>query len=197
MRDLDETDAEILQLLVADGRRPYSDIADAVDLSAPAVRDRIDRLCEVGVIRRFTVDVDRSKLRAGVPVLATVEVAPGDVDRVRTALAEADGVEHVFVTADARVVVQARVPNGDVGGLLEDRVGLDAVRGFEVDLLTAVEWAPRVADTDFALECAECGNTVTAEGEASRLGGTLYHFCCASCQARFEDRYDELAADAD
>ena len=197
MRDLDETDAEILRLLVDDARRPYSDIAEAVDLSAPAVRDRIDRLREVGVIRRFTVDVDRSQLRAGVPVLVDVTVAPGDVDRVRETLAAADGVEHVFVTADAHVVVQASVPDGDVGTLLEERVGLESVRSFEVDLLTAVEWAPQVAGTDFALECAECGNTVTAEGESARLDGTLYQFCCSSCRARFEERYDELAAGAD
>ncbi len=196
MRELDETDAEILRLLVEDARRPYSDIAGAVDLSPPAVRDRIERLREVGVIRRFTVDVDRSLLRAGVPVLVTVTVAPVDVERVREALADADGVEHVFATADARVVFQASVPDGDVGPLLDDRVGLDAVRGVEVDLLTAVEWAPQVDDTDFALECAQCGNTVTAEGESSRLDGALYHFCCGSCRSRFEERHAELSADA-
>lgn len=197
MHELDETDAAILRLLVEDARRPYRDIAEAVDLSAPAVRDRIDRLREAGVIRRFTVDVDRSTLRAGVPVLVDIAVAPSDVDGVRSALVDADGVEHVFVTADAHVVVQASVPDGDVGALLEDRVGLDAVRGYDVELLTAVEWAPQVAGTDFALECAECGNTVTAEGESATFDDTRYHFCCRSCRARFEDRYEELAAGAE
>jgi DNA-binding Lrp family transcriptional regulator len=105
MHERDDTDAEILRLLVEDARRPYSDIADVVDLSAPAVRDRIERLREVGIIRRFTVDVDRSQLRAGVPVLIDVAVVPSAVERVRTALEAADGVEHVFVTADAHVVI--------------------------------------------------------------------------------------------
>lgn len=197
MHELDETDAEILRLLVEDARRPYSDIAEAVDLSAPAVRDRIDRLREVGIVRRFTVDVDRSQLRSGVPVLVDIAVAPSDLERVRSSLVAADGVEHVFVTADAHVIVQASVPDGDVGAMLEDRIGLDAVRSFDVELLTSVEWAPQVAGTDFALECAECGNTVTAEGEFSRIDGTRYHFCCGSCLERFEARYDELAAGAD
>ncbi|MDZ7702035.1 MAG: AsnC family transcriptional regulator [Halobacteriales archaeon] len=196
MTTLDGTDAEILRLLVEDARRPYSDIAESVDLSAPAVRDRIDRLREVGLIRRFTVDVDRSQLRAGVPVLVDVGVAPSDVERVRAALVAADGVEHVFTTADAHVVFQASVPDGDVGALLEERVGLEAVRDYDVELLTSVEWAPQVAGTDFALECAECGNTVTAEGESSTLEGSRYHFCCGSCQERFVSRFDELAAGA-
>ncbi|MFB6083699.1 MAG: Lrp/AsnC family transcriptional regulator, partial [Halorientalis sp.] len=47
MRGLDETDREILDILLSDGRRPYSDIAEAVDLSPPAVSDRIDRLQEL------------------------------------------------------------------------------------------------------------------------------------------------------
>ena len=47
MRGLDETDEEILDILLDDGRKPYSEIAEAVGLSAPAVSDRIDRLREI------------------------------------------------------------------------------------------------------------------------------------------------------
>jgi len=77
MRDLDETDLEILSLLAEDARRPFSEIGDRVGLSGPAVSDRVTRLEETGVIKRFTVDVDRTKLRAGVPVLVDVELPVG------------------------------------------------------------------------------------------------------------------------
>ncbi|MFC6725497.1 Lrp/AsnC family transcriptional regulator, partial [Halobium palmae] len=60
MRDLDDTDREILRLLLANARRPYSDIAEHVGLSAPAVSDRVERLQELGVVRGFTLDLDRS-----------------------------------------------------------------------------------------------------------------------------------------
>ncbi|MFW6449287.1 MAG: Lrp/AsnC family transcriptional regulator, partial [Halobacteriota archaeon] len=56
MSDLDDLDLEILELLIDDARRPYSDIADAVDVSGPTVSDLVDRLVDRGVIRRFTVD---------------------------------------------------------------------------------------------------------------------------------------------
>jgi len=84
MRDLDETDLEILSLLAEDARRPFSEIGgDRVGLSGPAVSDRVTRLEETGVIKRFTVDVDRTKLRAGVPVLVDVELPVGaeSIDR--------------------------------------------------------------------------------------------------------------------
>lgn len=42
MRDLDETDMEILSMLAADSRRPFSEIGEEIGLSGPAVSGRID-----------------------------------------------------------------------------------------------------------------------------------------------------------
>ena len=50
MHGLDDTDREILRLLLEDGRRPYREIASEVELSAPAVSDRVERLRELGLL---------------------------------------------------------------------------------------------------------------------------------------------------
>ena len=199
MRELDETDLEILQLLLSNARRPYSDIADAVGLSAPAVSDRVARLQEMGIVRRFTLDVDRSQLRKGVPVLLTLDLAggPDEADAVTETLLSADAVEHVFRTAGGDAVVYARVPDTDVAAWLESTVDADLVDEFDVTLLSGAEWSPDLGGTEFALDCAECGNTVDSEGTAARIGGTLYQFCCPSCEARFEEKYDQLEQGAD
>lgn len=191
MSDLDETDAEILGHLAEDGRRPFSHIAEDVGLSAPAVRDRIERLQESGVIRRITVDVDRSTLADGVPVLVDLGLDPADVDAVRESIDSVPGVEHVFVAAEPRIVFQARVPRGDVRSILADHVDLDSVRSVDVTLLTDAHWQPSIEGTEFALECVQCGNTVTAEGESATIDGDRYHFCCPSCLERFESRYED------
>jgi len=199
MRDLDETDLEILQLLMADARRPYSDIADVVGLSAPAVSDRVARLQETGVINRFTLDIDRSQLRGGIPVLVTLEVAatgPG-VATIKEELLDDGAVEHVFVTAEADLVIYARVPDNDIASWLTDTVDESAVDDFGVTLLAGAEWSPDLGATEFALTCAQCGNTVDNEGTATRIDGELYQFCCPSCEARFSEKYDRLQQDAD
>ena len=192
MRPLDETDREIVRLLLADARRPYSDIAERVDLSAPAVSDRIDRLREVGVIEGFTLQIDGDALSDGLRVLATLDVAPADAERVHEAMAAHERVEHAFLTADGEVTITARVEAGTARDLVDDAVGLDAVRDLSVRPLDAHEWSPAVGDADLAVECVECGNTVTAEGESARIDGTLYHFCCASCRENFEERFDRI-----
>ncbi|GGL60627.1 AsnC family transcriptional regulator [Halocalculus aciditolerans] len=196
MRTLDDIDREILRLLAADARRPYSEIAEAVDRSPPTVSERIDRLQELGVVRRFTVDIDRSLLDTGTPILLDVEVKPAEVESVRAALAESDRVEHVFVTADARVVAQVYVPDGGVRTFLAENVPFDAVREYDVSLLSESDWTPRVGEAELALTCAECGNTVTAEGESLRVDGERYHFCCPSCLDRFESTYERLSGGA-
>ena len=199
MRDLDETDLEILQLLLSNARRPYSDIADAVGLSPPAVSDRVARLEETGIIRRFTLDVDRSQLREGIPVLVTLETSSSrrDLPSIRETLLDADAVENVFTTASADLVVHARVPDNDVAGWLDDTLEVGAVEEFEVTLLAGADWSPDLGGAAFALTCAQCGNTVDSEGTAARIGGDLYQFCCPSCEARFEETYDRLQGEAD
>jgi len=195
MRGLDDTDREILALLLEDARRPYSDIADEVGLSAPAVSDRIDRLRETGVIRRFTADIDRSLLSGGVPVLVTVRSVPGEGDRVRDALADTGRVEFLCLTADDTVVCTLDAPDGDVDGLVA-ALPTDAVCEYDVRLLRETEWTPRVGDARLVPDCVECGNTVSREGERERLDGDVYHFCCSSCRDAFRERYDQFRENA-
>lgn len=196
MRDLDETDMEILSMLAADARRPFSEIGAEVGLSGPAVSDRVTRLEDAGVINGFTVDLNRSTLRAGVPVLIDCELPAGSLDAAREAAAAADAVEHVFVTAEGELRFYARVEAQNVrewvGGLF-DEITID---DYTVTLVDDVAWTPTIDGVEFALTCAECGNTVDSEGETARIDGDVYHFCCSSCFSRFEDRYRRLEADA-
>lgn len=62
----DPTDLEIIALLREDSRRTLSDIAERVTLSTAAVKRRIDRMQAAGIITRFTVEVDHTKLGWGV-----------------------------------------------------------------------------------------------------------------------------------
>jgi DNA-binding Lrp family transcriptional regulator len=198
MRDLDETDVEILSLLAADARRPFSEIGERVGLSGPAVSDRVTRLEETGVIEGFTVDVDRTKLRGGVPVMVDVDLAVASgsdsetLETARERLREADAVEHVFVTAEGGLRFYARVEARTVrewlGGIFEG-ISID---DWTVTLVDEVEWTPSIDGVEFALTCAECSNTVDSEGETARIDGEVYHFCCSSCLSRFRDRYQRL-----
>jgi len=55
---VDATDRRIVALLREDARRSFKDIGTHVNLSAPAVKRRVDRLEADGVIRGYTAMVD-------------------------------------------------------------------------------------------------------------------------------------------
>lgn len=192
MSGLDETDMQILQLLLADGRRSFADIGDAVELSGPAVSNRVDRLREAGVIEGFTAIIDRSTLETGPELVITLAVQPGETASVFDALRSADGVHRTYRTVDARIIVHVVPPSEDVEAWLAEFLDLDVVESYEVRSLVEVETVNQYAGTAFALSCAQCGNSVTDEGVTERLGDRRYHFCCPSCAEKFRERYETL-----
>jgi Lrp/AsnC family leucine-responsive transcriptional regulator len=79
---LDGKNVELLRLLQADPRQPVSELARQIGMSGPAVRERLTRLEEAGVIRGYRLDIDPKAL--GLPVTAIVRIrpAPGQLQRV-------------------------------------------------------------------------------------------------------------------
>jgi len=72
---LDVRDRQILEILSTNARISTSELARQVGMSAPAVRERVNRLEEAGVIRGYRADIDPTAL--GLPVAAWVRVRPG------------------------------------------------------------------------------------------------------------------------
>lgn len=71
-RSLDELDWRILGELQRDGRLSFSALARRVNLSSPAVAERVRRLEETGVITGYRAQVDPAK--AGLPLTAFIEM---------------------------------------------------------------------------------------------------------------------------
>ncbi|MFY7906199.1 MAG: Lrp/AsnC family transcriptional regulator [Burkholderiaceae bacterium] len=59
---IDEMDARILSAMSADSRRSYADVGAEVGLSTAAVHERVRKLVDRGVIRRFSLSVDPDAL---------------------------------------------------------------------------------------------------------------------------------------
>src|SRR5947199_3022900 len=100
---LDDTAMRIIEQLQEDGRRPYAAIGNAVGLSEAAVRQRVQRLVDSGVLRIVAV-VDPTRLGHSRRALVGVRVE-GDVDTVAASLTELDEVTRVLVTTGSFDVV--------------------------------------------------------------------------------------------
>jgi DNA-binding Lrp family transcriptional regulator len=109
---LDDIDERILAELAEHARATFAEIGEKVSLSAPAVKRRVDRMLDRGVIKGFTTVVDRNALgwntEAYVQVFCQGTIAP---ERLRAAwvdIPEVVSAATVTGTSDAILHVLAR-----------------------------------------------------------------------------------------
>ena len=94
---LDDVSKAIIEQLQQDGRRSYAAIGKVVGLSEAAVRQRVQRLIEAGVMQVVAVT---DPLELGFARQAMVGIrAVGPLESVADRLAELDEVDYVVVTA--------------------------------------------------------------------------------------------------
>ena len=93
----DDVSKAIIEQLQADGRRSYASIGQAVGLSEAAVRQRVQKLVDSGVMQIVAVT---DPMQIGFARQAMVGVsASGDVEAIAAELAEIDEVVYIVVTA--------------------------------------------------------------------------------------------------
>ena len=155
---LDGKDRKILALVQRDAKMPQAEIARRVGLSAAAVNERLKKLENAGVIRRYVAVVDPPVV--GATVTAFVEVfieyprfEPGFIAKVR-AMDEVQEVHHI--TGEFSLLLKIRVP------------GMEALQQLLIHHLNALEGV-RQTRTVIALSTSKEESFVAtgAEGELS------------------------------
>ncbi|WP_432510589.1 Lrp/AsnC family transcriptional regulator [Kineococcus sp. SYSU DK001] len=113
---LDDVSKRIIEVLQEDGRRSYAAIGKAVGLSEAAVRQRVQRLLDGGVMQIVAVT---DPLQVGFSRQAMVGIrAEGDTRVVADRLVELPEIDYVVVTAGSFDVLVEVVCEDD-DGLLE------------------------------------------------------------------------------
>jgi Lrp/AsnC family transcriptional regulator, regulator for asnA, asnC and gidA len=94
---LDSTAKQIIEQLQQDGRRSYAAIGKAVGLSEAAVRQRVQRLLDTGVMQIVAVT---DPLTLGFRRQTMIGIkCEGDLERVAEHLAVLDEIDYVVITA--------------------------------------------------------------------------------------------------
>lgn len=94
---LDDVSKAIVEQLQTDGRRSYAEIGKAVGLSEAAVRQRVQKLTDAGVMQVVAV-TDPMQLGFYRQAMIGVKVA-GDTSAVAETLAKIPAVDYVVLTA--------------------------------------------------------------------------------------------------
>jgi Lrp/AsnC family transcriptional regulator for asnA, asnC and gidA len=131
---LDDVSKAIIEQLQADGRRSYAAIGKVVGLSEAAVRQRVQRLIDAGVMQVVAV-TDPLELGFARQAMVGIRVH-GPMEPVADALAELEEVDYVVITAGVYDVLVEVVCESDEHLLevISDKIrrinGVDATETF-------------------------------------------------------------------
>ncbi|MFX1345772.1 MAG: Lrp/AsnC family transcriptional regulator [Promethearchaeota archaeon] len=121
MKNLDEKDKKIIEMLFENSRRPYHEIADEVGLSESTVRKRVMKLQEGGIIEKFTIRICREDERC---IYAFLTLIPKNESEIKELLRETvilPQCEEVY-KLDGRcgILIKVNVPDtNELDALLE------------------------------------------------------------------------------
>ena len=109
--EVDDLDLALLRALAADARQSQRAIARQIEMSPPAVADRLARLERSGVIRGYRADIDWAALGFPVVVYLTVTASAGmDLSKIIREIRELPEAETMsVVTGSLDLLVRLRV----------------------------------------------------------------------------------------
>ena len=126
---MDSVDRQLLDALRRNARATYAELARIVNLSAPAVHERVTKLEAAGVITGYHAAIAAESLGFAMNALIGIFITDSaDTDDLAESLSALPAVEHCwFVAGEETFVVKVRVP--DVAGLESTIRDLNAIKG--------------------------------------------------------------------
>jgi DNA-binding Lrp family transcriptional regulator len=107
---VDPTDLKILEALQQDARRTYTDIGKRLGIAHSTVYDRIKRMEQYGVIKKYTALVDGERIGAkNIMAIVTVYTDPKESNSVAEKLSETPEVLEVYTSLSEELLIIAKV----------------------------------------------------------------------------------------
>ena len=116
MRNLDDKNKRILELLIEDSRTSYKDIAkkladEGMPISESTVRKRIEKLKEKKIIEKFTIKICREDERC---IIAFITIIPNQESEIKDLLRETQILpqceEVYYLAGECGVLIKVKVP---------------------------------------------------------------------------------------
>jgi Lrp/AsnC family transcriptional regulator, leucine-responsive regulatory protein len=124
---LEEKDGLIISKLRLDSSKPVSELAEDLDMPRTTVQERIKKLVQNGVIKRFTIQLDYAKIGKPVTAFILVSFLAGSGVSQREAAQKISEIEDVFevhvISGDWDIIAKARGESiQSIGELVLDKI---------------------------------------------------------------------------
>jgi Lrp/AsnC family transcriptional regulator for asnA, asnC and gidA len=115
---LDEIDDKIISMLQDDGRRSYSEIAEAAERTEVTIRRRVKRLIDEGYIKKFTVILDPLKMGRKIRAIIRVKTVMKEATVISKKVQHFSEVDEAYFL-DGACGIMLKVTVDDLANLRE------------------------------------------------------------------------------
>jgi len=125
MVEVDKLDLKIITMLREDGRISFTEIAGKLKLSESAIRKRVQALRKKGVIKKFTIEINASKIGINTIAIVGVDVDPTELLEAAQKLCEIKEVRSVATsTGDHMIMTEIWSKDGrELTKIISEKIG--------------------------------------------------------------------------
>jgi len=196
---LDNIDVQILELLQDNSRLMYKDIAKKIGISLPTVKNRIKRLSDLGVIKKFTVIIDPEKIFGKVRSLIYIQTEPSSLEELVKLLSNMKEVREIFITAGSYSLVlkvEVRSLNELVELIYKRLSEIKGINSYSHLIITKVikeEYGASVEVNDtLFFKCDFCNSPILGKPWIEFIKGGKYYFHSKDCAEAYKERMSKL-----
>jgi len=111
---LNKVDIEILNLLQSDSSTPFVDLAEKIGVTDGTIHQRVRKLKKLGIIKRFTVQLNQEKIGNSTVAYLLLTVNPGYIESVSEKVKEYPNVMEVHeVHTQGDLLIKIRASSQD------------------------------------------------------------------------------------
>ena len=134
---MDILDLKIVRCLTEDARCTYKHIASEAGVSEATVKNRIDKLKEEGIIKKFTVIMDYHKLGRAIKAFIGLKVQPAKITDIVKAIEHNPDVHVLYRTSgDVDLLIEVIFEQmEDLNEFLETELALEGILGTVVTII--------------------------------------------------------------
>ncbi|MBX8631166.1 MAG: AsnC family transcriptional regulator [Thermoplasmata archaeon] len=182
---LDETDRELITSLRRDARQSLRTISKRTGASVPTLSSKLQKLIEVGAIKKFSVLLDSATFGLR-DYLVEISYKP---KHLRDLEKFSDRFTHCVVTQDSRIVGIFTGTEKEIVSLyseISSAGGVDRIAVTPTISYTVNNERPNIeSGYRISISCNLCGRDITSSPVTLRYRGVTKYFCCTSCRKLF------------
>lgn len=196
---VDAKDLLILHYLRADSKISLADMSKKIDLTPAGIAYRIKNLVNVGVIKKFTIEINQMlltpKYQSYLVQLSTSKV---DLDDLFPLLNSSRFFEKLMLLASSNNLLGITTPlsSSELKGLIKIFTSKSVS---EYQIIPIVEnldlnMGNRITSENISnFYCPECQETFRGEGFVEAIGNKVFSFGCRECMESFREKYMKIS----